>query len=684
MTGKAIKALLILTIICPNILFTYPDPIYAQPNTPPPPYNEFKLTYMNRTIFYANDTKTLAGGWYIYWPQGFVIDESAISAVFKVKIKSTNPVIVYLFTEKEFNKYKTRGSANPVFKREGKSFTDKVELEPGKYVSVLEYKVGTTVSFTFIASEYLKPEPPPPPGKRYMPVGLADYGVVELPQGNLGYEYKYTEAWGIAEIRDAYVTRASNEPEARNWFDLQLNLMLLVKTPSGEQTYWIQNVMDMKTDVKQLKFVNNIWNLTSDMSRLSNESVSGKGTVSTFGLRYKRNWYYYKTNWTSYEHPIRVVLYVGLKSFDDHLTLVFGYSLGNLSMKIYDVVKIYVHSSEAAFLVTPGKPTIFGVPYNIELVFTGPYAYNPSTWVKKLDAKLALYVNMGGKIMPVPTAYSYGWNTYERVTNAKVFYAGNHEVRVVPGKVNPRQVYYSNGTLKSLKVIYVSNPQGVVPGVYFAESESELQIPAEYVYWNGTRLVLENMYKSASGSKINLTLAWRKEWLLNFTVLSEDGKKLNAIPLSCSGQPLKNGWNPAKNYTIEKVLWKEAEVEAQQIVVNGPGTYVVVAYVSTEEIKVTDLLGFPLKNAQITVSCEGFSITAITDENGVARVLLPKNHACTVTEKPLLSNTTTLVVTAVAILLITALAVAYVLKKRARRAKMQIPPPPPPPPQSPQ
>lgn len=679
MGKKAFKAIIIVAFL--YLIFpTYTSSIYAQPSTITAPYNEFTITYMNRTIFYVNDTKTLAGGWYLYWPSGFMIDENATKAVFKIKVESTNPVVVYLFTEKEFRKYSSGRSANPTYKWEGKDFVDKVELKPGKYIPVLEYKVGTRVSYTFIASEYLKPEPPPPPGRRYMPVGLADYGVVELPQGNLGYEYKYTEAWGVAEIRDAYVVRASHVPEARNWFDLQLNLMLLVKTPSGEQTYWVQNVMDMKTDVKQLEFVNNIWNLTSDMSRLSNESVSGKGTVSTFGLRYRRNWYYYETNWTSYEYPIRVVLYVGLRRFDDHLTLVFGYSLGNSSMKIYDVVNVYVHNSEAAFLVTPGKPTIFGVPYNIELVFTGPYAYNPSTWVKKLDAKLALYVNVGGKIVPVPTAYSYGWNTFERVTHAKVLYIGDHEVKVEPGKVNPRQVYYSNGTLKPLKVIYVSNPQGVVPGVYFAESESELQIPAKYVYPNGTRLVLENVDKSASGSKINLTLAWRKEWLLNFTVRSEDGKTLNAVPLSSSGQPLKSGWHPAENFTINKVLWKEAEVEAQQIVVNGPGTYVVVARVSTKEIKVTDLLGFPLKNAQITVSCEGFSITATTDENGVAKVLLPKNRTCTVAEKPLLSSTATLIVAAVAILLITALVVGYVLKKRARRAKLQIPPPPPPPP----
>jgi len=678
MNKERIEALLIVAIALGIWLSLYPSLVYAQPNTPPTPYSEFTLTYMNRTIFYVNDTKTLAGGWYIYWPSGFIIDEDAIKSVFKVKIKSTNPVIVYLFTEKEFKKYKIGRSATPVYKREGKNFIDKVELKPGKYIPVLEYKMGTTVSFTFIASEYLKPESPPPPGKRYMPIGLVDYGVVELPQGNLGYEYKYTEAWGVAEIRDAYVVRASHVPEARNWFDLQLNLMLVVKTPSGEQTYWVQNVMDMKTDVKQLEFINNIWNLTSDMSRLSNESVSGKGTVSTFGLRYRRNWYYYETNWTSYEYPIRVVLYVGLKRFNDHLTLVFGYSLGNSSMKIYDVVNIYVHNSEAAFLVTPGKPTIFGVPYNIELVFTGPYAQNPSTWVKKLDAKLSLYVNMGGKIVPVPTAYSYGWNTYERATNAKVLYAGNYEVKVVPGKVNPRQVYYSNGTLKPLKVIYVSNPYGVVPGVYFAESESELQIPAKYVYPNGTRLVLENLDKSASGSKINLTLTWRKEWLLNFTVRSEDGKTLNAVPLSSSGQPLKSGWHQAKNYTIDKVLWKKAEIEAQQIVVNDPGTYVVIARVSTKEIKVTDLLGFPLKNAQIILSCEGFSITATTDENGVARVLLPKNRTCTVTEKPLLSSTATLIVAAVAILLITVLVVGYMLKKKTRRAKLRIPPPPPP------
>ena len=101
MNKERIEALLIVAIALGIWLSLYPSLVHAQPNTPPAPYSEFTLTYMNRTIFYVNDTKTLAGGWYIYWPSGFIIDEDAIKSIFKVKIKSTNPVIVYLFTEKE-------------------------------------------------------------------------------------------------------------------------------------------------------------------------------------------------------------------------------------------------------------------------------------------------------------------------------------------------------------------------------------------------------------------------------------------------------------------------------------------------------------------------------------------------------------------------------------------------------
>lgn len=351
----------------------------------------------------------------------------------------------------------------------------------------------------------------------YLPVGIVDYGVAVLPEGRIGYKYEYMEAWGLAEIRDLYATRDLEE-ETRHWVTLQLNAFLHLETEDGRQVYWVQNIINMDTGERRVRNVNNIWNITSyPISTLKDWLLHGNGTIGR-ERRLGDYYFYIADGWINYSLPVEVILYLLTRIEDDGVKIGFGRSIAGEPIEIYDIVTLNVHAKSAYFKVDPtGSP----IPSNIELVLTGPTGSRPKTVVERVNVRLRLFVNVNGEIIPVPTAYSHGYYTHERLRGIATKYGGNYDVILTTGKTAPTQIYYSTNVLPSMLLLRINDPLGIFSALKFVQRDEALTIPIGHLVdlGNMTRLMLKGYVYTG---KNEVTLNWSKQYYV--AVYSEYGQ----------------------------------------------------------------------------------------------------------------------------------------------------------------
>ncbi|MBS7660088.1 thermopsin family protease, partial [Candidatus Bathyarchaeota archaeon] len=324
----------------------------------------------------------------------------------------------------------------------------------------------------------------------YLPIGIADYGIAELPEGIIGYRYEYTEAWALAEIRELYTIRAFDNEETKHGAALQLNAFLHVEVKGGQQVYWIQNVVNIETENKLIRVINNIWNVTTyPTSILMSEVVKGNGSMERV-RRFGDYYFYIAGEWTNYHYPLNIILSLSTRVENGIVKIYFGQSLEGSPLRTYDMVSLKINARSAYFRV---DPTATPIPSNIEFVFTGPTGAKPKTAIERINASLRLFVNVSGEIIPIPTAYSHGYTTHERVKGIAARYGGDYDVILSSGKALPTQIYYSTEILPSFQLIQMHDPLGIFDGLRFMKTGEELDIPRGYLLdlGNMTRLVLK-------------------------------------------------------------------------------------------------------------------------------------------------------------------------------------------------
>jgi WD40 repeat protein len=472
----------------------------------PPPYDRFEVAIANKTLLHFNGTLPLKPSQPLTFQ--FEVSESAPYAFLEANLTSTPPVKLTLQTRE------TGGGATAL-SRAGTSIRVKAPLEPGKYLLEISAEEETQVNCTLHAYEGFLPFFEE--RRVYLPMGLADYGYADLPEGRIGYRYTFTEAWGFATISSIAAARSFGEDGEKHWVTLQLNAFLHAITGRGKHVYWVQSVVVFDTLKMQVRFASSIWNATAyPTSTLAKWAVEGRGFISR--ERRTGDYYVYNSSWASYGeagYPLELALHLSVQVENGTVKLSFGRSMSGEGYETYDMVVMRIEADAAYFKV---DPTDLPQPSNLELVFAGPHGGKPKTALK-VEAKLRLLVKVDGDLIPAPTAYSCGYATHERVANASVRYLGDYTAAVEPGRARMQQVYHSAGALTPLRVVAVRDLLKLYSKLLILKAGEALPLTPGYAVdlGNGTRYLL----KGYTTRENEVTLEWAKQYYLK--VVSDYG-----------------------------------------------------------------------------------------------------------------------------------------------------------------
>lgn len=469
----------------------------------PPPYDRFELALVNKTLLYASGSISLAPPQYTSF--SLEVSELAAYAFLEARLSSTSPVRLMLMDEREFESFTRNLTEKSALSWTGEEVEVVTRLEPGKYFLVVVPAAEAQLTYSIYAYEGSLPSFER--RRASLPMGIADYGVAELPEGRIGYRYAYTEAWGIAAIRDLYATRVFDGEYAKHVVTLQLNAFLHVRATGGQHTYWVQNVLIVDTENRRVRSASNVWNLTTyPTSMLAVWAIGGSGSVAREG-RVGDYYSYVTSDWIGYEHPLDAVLYLSVGVEDGEVGVHFGRSLGWGPLVTFDAVVLRVGAESAHFRVDPAASP---VPNNIELVLGGPCGDMPRTSVDRVDASLRLLVRVSGSLIPVPTAYSYGYYTAERVSGVSAERGGFYDIVLTPGRAAPRQVYYSADFPPLMRALRVLDPLGMLGGLRIVGVGEEPGVPVGYAVdlGNMTRLVLREYELSDD----EVRLSWVRQY----------------------------------------------------------------------------------------------------------------------------------------------------------------------------
>ncbi|MEM2213634.1 MAG: thermopsin family protease [Candidatus Nezhaarchaeales archaeon] len=475
----------------------------------PVPYDKFNLAYINKTLLYMNGSTTIIPPQYLCSP-GFTVSNETAYAFLEATLSSSAPIQLTLMTESELKEFTRTRSIGSKLTWTGKEINVSVQLDPGTYFLVLRSTEQAEVSYFIKAYESSLPSFEE--ARVYLPIGIVDYGVTSLPEGRIGYSYEYVETWGLAEIRELYATRPFDDDEMKHCLTLQLNAFLHVKAKSGWQVYWVQNIVILDTETKRLRLLNNLWNATTyPISMLNRQLVKGNGSIAK-EMRAGDYYFYIVERWMDYSYPLTILLHLSVKMEDGTVRLEFGKSIANEPVELYDAVLLHVNPNTACFKV---DPTTYPLS-DLELVLAGPSGVKPKTVVERIDANLKLLVNINGELIPIPTAYSHGYITHERVKGVYASYCGDYVVRLSSGKATPTQVYYSTKTLPSMQLLWIRDPLDIFSGVKLIEMGRGLEVPIGYLIdlGNRTRLILKSYEYT---SKNEVTLNWGRQYYISAT-----------------------------------------------------------------------------------------------------------------------------------------------------------------------
>jgi hypothetical protein len=260
------------------------------------------------------------------------------------------------------------------------------------------------------------------------PMGIADYGVT--PEGT-PYSYSTPILRGTANVSSLLTDSGGSVPGA-GYMSFQLNCELVIVTPRGNWSYWVQNVVQIETQAHYIIFLNNIWNFSTGSGGgtgpLLSSELSGNGSVNS--VRGVGDWYAYSPSggagngiaWYSGSVSVEVVSSVvaGLP----HVAFEYDDGYGWIA---YDNVTFLHGAGEqdlgffvSGYQYTPicfgGSPDVCEV-YDAEFDFTGvSQAVGPDV-ARASNLTLGLDYWNGHNLAAVPSAWNFGYNTGEQIQN---------------------------------------------------------------------------------------------------------------------------------------------------------------------------------------------------------------------------------------------------------------------------
>ncbi|AAY80406.1 thermopsin [Sulfolobus acidocaldarius] len=256
-----------------------------------------------------------------------------------------------------------------------------------------------------------------------VPIGISSYQGTILTPSVLGYA-------NISSLL-AYSNSSQNPYGA----SLQLNVMLQVNTTTSKTYYfWLQNVASFLTNDKVAYFLDNVWNVTTPYTQISN--VKGNGQVYTISNGpYGQSFYGYTSNYPiRYNYPFSFYMFINTSYSGSLVTVEFGYVIVQNSTVIppvvetYDEVQLRINGVQGASIIvndsyTPSE-VIENVPYlgmleDCELVWGG-LSNGEKTSFENMSSLLAMYYLSDQQWKPFKNIFDYGFDTAEGAYNLNV------------------------------------------------------------------------------------------------------------------------------------------------------------------------------------------------------------------------------------------------------------------------
>ena len=377
----------------------------------------------------------------------------------RVELNATAPVTLMIMTKQQYEAFSQGKGSSTIYSIVTSNLRETFSVPGGgEYYVVVDNNVsGETVEIDLqvstvpiLPTTYFSSLP--------APVGIGYFGVVNESGTIRGIALYYYEAIGYATIYSILAYNAS-PPKGIDPYGagLQMNAVLQVNTTHGTYAYWLQNTVGFNTKWKAYEINDNVWNYTSNMSILSNFSVTGtSGYVSVYNKSYV---YLSSATWQNYSLPFSAILYTKLDSVTPNsVNISFGYNLGN-GVVWYDNVTIHQTGIISATLViNPFNSTPNGEPYDLDLVFVGA-GNGEWTYFEEMNASLALQaVLFNGTTVTLSPVYPFGI-TGERADNLKTIDVDGRAFVVVGNNTFWKQI-----NVTQLPVLYFNEAQQVTGG----------------------------------------------------------------------------------------------------------------------------------------------------------------------------------------------------------------------------
>ncbi|MGC8848242.1 MAG: thermopsin family protease [Conexivisphaera sp.] len=446
-------------------------------------------------------------------------------------VNSTVPVDVYLMTSYQFSEFESTGSSSSVYGTEGSRVSGNVgPLSGGTYylviyddVSSQEASVSYEISTVPVdVYEYHSSLP--------APIGIADYGVLNSSGVLHPYRIVYEEAIGTATI---YSIGAFNPspPSGISPYgaSLQLNVVLQVNTTTGDFVYWLQDVPGFWTNNDTMYVSDNIWNMTSSPSYMTNGTVTGNGAVYAWG---DGEYYGYSTNVFAYSYPLSIRLVITY-SYSPGVAIVrFGYQVGGGQLVWYDAVTIHEQGVTSAYLLVDGYGmTPSGNYYDAELVFGGEGNGEQTHFTRMNSTLLMEYVLPNGSAVYPPALYGFGSNTAETADDLSAVLVDGYPAVVVGG-----------GNFAPLWYSVSAAPFSAAMAIHPGEVDAGMEIPVQftsavsngvapytyYFYLNGSLAYNLTTYHPQYNGTVYLPPAAAGRYVLRVEVVDAVGNEANS------------------------------------------------------------------------------------------------------------------------------------------------------------
>ena len=305
------------------------------------------------------------------------------------------------------------------------------------------------------------------------PMGLADFGV-ENTNGNIqAYKYNTTSFMGSVHINSLNVV--NNTTDNRN-MTFQFNVNLQFYDGTNLYVYWVQDVAYVNTSSHQIAFIDNIWNLSSNIASMHNSTVQGNGTIGNSSGTY----YYYSCanytlpgNYINLKYPSNVYFTVNsslTRNGQPEVNFMYNDGYGWIT---YDnpVFTFVSNLTKDCGFVVDGynyEPDGYSL-YDVELILGGP-GNGSCTADTASNITLGIQYWNGHNYQEIRSAYNFGADTAETIRNV----------------VSGAYAYLSNGTIIEM----ITPGPGALACVYNSSDISTLQVtmnlPSGTLDINGT------------------------------------------------------------------------------------------------------------------------------------------------------------------------------------------------------